>query len=71
MRGELSPPALHRPWTVNAGQPAWRQILYEVRRALGELDPIIPIFVGVGLLLTVCLLIFNPSAVPVAAGLVQ
>ncbi len=71
MRGELSPPALRRPWTVNEDQLAWRLIGGEVCDALGRIDPIILMFSGIGLLLTLCLMILDPSSVHIAAALAQ
>lgn len=71
MRGELSPPALRRVWTVNEDQLTWRLIGAEVCDALGKIDPIIVMFAGIGLLLTLCLTIIDPSSAHIAAGLAQ
>jgi hypothetical protein len=71
LRGELSPPALRRYWTVNENQRTWHQIGGQVYDALGKLDPIIPMFSGIGLLFTVCLISLDPSWAQIAAAPAQ
>jgi hypothetical protein len=71
MRGELAPPALRRSWPVNEDQLGWREIGGEVCNALGKLDPIIMAFASIGLLLTLCLMILDPSSAHITAGLAQ
>ncbi len=71
MRGELAPPALRRSWAVDADQLTLRQIAGELCDALGKLDPIVLMFSGIGLLLTLCLMILDPHSAHIAAGLAQ
>jgi hypothetical protein len=74
MRGELSPPASRAYWKVGADdeltiQQTMQQTWQEVCDAFGKLDPVILLFSGTGLLLSACLLLFDPASAFTAAAL--
>jgi hypothetical protein len=73
MRGELSPPALRAYWKVGADDELtvqqMQQTWQEVCDAFGKLDPVILLFSGIGLLLSLCLLLFDPTSAFTAAAL--
>jgi hypothetical protein len=72
MRGELAPPASRSHWKVNANDELiWRQTWQQVCDAVSAIDPIILLFSGTGLLLSLCQAILDPSSAGIAAALAQ
>jgi hypothetical protein len=70
MRGELSPSALRVHRKVGAhDEQTFPQTWLEVCDAFGKLDPVILLFSGTGLLLCLCLFLFDPASVFTAAAL--
>jgi len=68
MRGELPTPALRQRWRYEASVPTLLQIADEV----DPIEPIVVIFCGAGLLLTVlAMLSFPVSATDIAVAMAQ
>jgi len=64
MRGELLAPASRIRCGAGEGEPTWRLIC----DACGTLEPAIVVFSGVGLLMSTCLMVFDPSSTVMVAS---